>query len=216
MRVLSRAAVAATFPTATFLVVTLLTATALVAPVAAEVYVVSPDGPTTIQAAIWQCVDGDVVELLDGIYTGDGNRDLVFDGREITVRSASGDPAACIIDCEGDEFDHHHGFHLEGPQTLASIIEGITIRNGYDSWSGGVFCRLATIRNCRFVGNVGSEGGAITMQDAGVIEDCWFEGNHAYNGGAVSVCCGYDPEATVTGCTFVGNTADNYGGAFRT
>jgi len=200
MKVLIRAAMAVMF---------LATGTA------AEVIVVSPEGPLTIQAAILQCVDGDVVEMMDGVYTGDGNRDLVFAGKEITVRSASGDPTTCIIDCEAGEFDQHCGFNLDSDETLDSIVEGITIRNGHDGWSGGIYCQLATIRNCRFENNVGSEGGAITMQDEGVIENCWFEGNHAINGGAVSVCCAYGVIATVTGCTFVGNTADNYGGAFR-
>ncbi len=182
---------------------------------AADVYIVAPPGPLTIQDAIDQCVDGDIVELMDGIFTGDGNRDLVLGGLEITVRSASGDPTSCIIDCEADEFDMHCGFNLDGGETVNTIIEGISIRNGYQSWSGGIFCQLATIRNCHFIDNVGTEGGGITMQEQGVIEDCLFVGNHAINGGGVSVCCCYGATASVARCTFVGNTADDYGGGFR-
>ena len=182
---------------------------------AAEIYVVEPGGPLTIQAAIDQCVNGDVVELLDGVYTGDGNRDLVFNGKQITVRSASGDPTTCIIDCQASDSENHRGFTLHGGETLDSIIEGITITRGNDGWSGGVSCFYATIRNCHFLDNKGTEGGGITMREEGVIEDCLFVGNHAVNGGGVSVCCTYGATASVTRCTFVRNTADEYGGGFR-
>ena len=180
-----------------------------------EVYLVEPGGPLTIQDAINQCVDQDVVELGEGVYTGFGNRDLVLDGKEITVRSASGDPTACIIDCEASESEHHRGFTLMSGETLDTVIEGITITGGNHDWSGGVYCRYVTIRNCYFFDNVGSEGGGITMMDEGVIEDCLFAGNSATNGGAVSVCCASGAMASVSRCTLVGNTASDYGGAFR-
>jgi hypothetical protein len=196
-------------------VLLLLMITVLATSATAEVYVVSPAGPMTIQDAIDLCVDNDVVELMDGVYTGDGNRDLVLNGKEITVRSASGDPTTCIIDSEGSDFDNHRGFTLDGNETLNTIIEGITIRGGNAPWSGGVDCGYATIRNCHFLDNVGSEGGGITMRSPGVIEDCLFVGNRAVNGGGVSVICTFGDRATVTRCTFVGNTATDYGGGFR-
>jgi hypothetical protein len=181
----------------------------------AEIYVVAPGGPMTIQEAIDQCVNQDVVELMDGVYTGYGNRDLVIGEKDITVRSGSGDPTACIIDCEASDSEHHRGFTLDYPQTLDTVIEGITITRGNHDWSGGIFCRYVTIRNCHFIDNVGSEGGGITMQDEGVIEDCLFMGNQALRGGGLSVCCASGIMASVTGCTFVGNTAYDYGGGFR-
>jgi hypothetical protein len=176
---------------------------------------VEPGGPLTIQEAIDLCIDRDVVELMDGVYTGDGNRDLVLAGKEITVRSASGDPFACIIDCGASDSDHHRGFNLNGGETLDTVIEGITIRGGNHSWSGGIFCEYATIRNCHFIDNVGTEGGGITMQGGGLIEDCLFIGNHAMCGGGVSVCCAIGVNATVRRCTFINNTANDYAGGFR-
>ena len=197
------------------LVLPLLVVVVMATSPAAEVYVVSPSGPMTIQGAIDLCDDKDVVELMDGVYTGEGNRDLVLGGKEITVRSASGDPATCIIDCEATENDHHRGFTLNGGETLNTVIEGITIRRGNSDYAGGVVCEIATIRNCHFIDNVGIEGGGITMMDSGVIEDCLFVGNNAVNGGGISVCCYYNAMATVNRCTFVGNTASDYGGGFR-
>ncbi|MHC5184552.1 MAG: hypothetical protein ACYSPI_09805, partial [Planctomycetota bacterium] len=49
---------------------------------------VDPNGTgdyPTIQAAIDAAVDNDVVVLNPGTYTGDGNRDIVFPGKAITV-----------------------------------------------------------------------------------------------------------------------------------
>ena len=97
------------------------------------IFSVLPDGSgdyPTIQAAIDDVLDGDIVELADGVFTGEGNRDLNFNGRPITVRSASGDPDACIIDCGGDP-EEHRGFNFISGEDAASILEGITIRNGY-------------------------------------------------------------------------------------
>lgn len=186
--------------------------------VAAETIVVSPDGPLTIQAAIDHATDGDVVELLDGIYSGDGNRDIVFQGKAITVRSQSGDPTACIIDCQGSDGDYHRGFTFEQDEGLDSVLEGLTVTGGYHSWSGGVYCGLGypTISNCRFIGNTGTEGGGLCVWGPAEIINCWFEDNLATtNGGGASACCMFGPTAIFRGCTFVSNTAGMYGGAFR-
>jgi len=183
-----------------------------------ETIVVSPDGPLTIQAAIYLTWDGDIVELTDGIYTGDGNRDLTFFGRAITVRSQSGDPTSCIIDCEGSDAENHRGFIFENVEGLDSVVEGLTITGGYDDWSGGIYCPSGdpTISNCRFIGNTGSEGGGLCVWGPAEIIGCWFEGNHSTGcGGGVSACCMFGPTATFIECTFVANTAGMYGGAFR-
>lgn len=79
----------------------------------ARVWVVNPDGTgdaPTIQAAIDSLTySGDIIELMDGVYTGDGNRDLYNSGRSFLMRSQSGDPASCIIDVQGSEDEWHWG-----------------------------------------------------------------------------------------------------------
>jgi hypothetical protein len=67
----------------------------------ATTHVVRPDGggdSPDIQAAIDAATDGDIVELTDGTFTGDGNRDIDYKGKALTVRSQSGNPEGCIID----------------------------------------------------------------------------------------------------------------------
>lgn len=79
----------------------------------------------TIQAAVDACVDGDVVVVADGIYSGAGNTEVNFGGRAITVRSANG-PAACIIDGSGNARKAFDFLTDEGPE---SVVDGFTVRN---------------------------------------------------------------------------------------
>ncbi len=204
------------FVLASFLLVAIFSLSA-----SAEIIPVAPGGPITIQEAIDSSSPGDIIELADGVFTGDGNRDLNFHGKAITVCSQSGDPTTCIIDCEGSDLENHRAFHFRNGEDSDSIIEGLTMRNGFHSRSGGIFVfwySTPTIRDCRFISNHGNDGAALCIEDEATIENCWFEGNvSSFHGGAVSVGFTNDIGSipTFTGCTFVNNTAGHYGGAFR-
>ena len=52
-------------------------------------------------------VAGDTVLVADGTYTGEGNRDIDFKGKAITVKSENG-ATNCIVDREGVG----RGFHF--------------------------------------------------------------------------------------------------------
>ncbi|MCJ7675114.1 MAG: hypothetical protein MUO33_08170, partial [Sedimentisphaerales bacterium] len=102
-----------------------------------------PSEYPTIQAAIDAAVDGDKVIIAPGKYTGDGNRDIDFKGKAITVQSIDpNDPnvvAATIIDCEGQG----RGFYLKG--CAGATIAGLTITNGLADSGGGIYCEASEI-----------------------------------------------------------------------
>lgn len=199
--------------------VLMLTSLLLAGTAAGTTIVVAPAGPLTIQAAIDQAAPGDVVELLDGTYRGDGNRDLELRGKAITVRSRSGDAAACVIACEGEPARPHRGFLLRGAELLDTVIEGLTVTGGYGEWGGGIYCLggFPTIRNCRFVGNTAAgEGGGLATSGPSRVVDCWFSENTShYGGGGADASLTWGALARFERCTFVRNVAGSYGGGFR-
>jgi hypothetical protein len=102
-------------------------------PVAAAEFSVRPDGLgdyPTIQAAVDDAAPLDVIVLEDGVFTGAGNRDVRFDGKDIVVRSRNG-AAACVLDTQGSSADPHRAFRLDAGETAASRIEGLTITGGF-------------------------------------------------------------------------------------
>lgn len=168
----------------------------------AATYLVRADGGgdfPTIVAAVLAAADRDTIDLADGVYTGPGNRDIDPEGRVLVIRSRSGDPSACIIDCQGTAFDRHRAFVFRSGETGRSRIEGVTIRNGYVAGTG-------------WPDNM---GGAIRMQLAApTVRNCVFENNRANHGGAISCV---DPllGASIESCVFVENDASSTGGGLR-
>ncbi len=185
----------------------------------AATYVVRPDGLgdyPTIQVAVVYCTDGDTVALTDGVFSGDQNRDIDFFGREITVRSQSGHPASCTIDCGGSESAPHRAFHLVSAEGPGAIITGIQMVNGWASPDGGAMLLAGsspTVRECIFSNNFSSEGGAVCSRVASgaVFTDCVFSDNRAEYGGALMITNSADP--TFDRCTIEGNQASVEAGA---
>ena len=175
---------------------------------------VAPDGPkATIQAAVDAAIDGDEVVLAVTTYTGDGNRDVDFLGKAITVRSFDPtDPeivAATVIDCQGSEDDRHRAFKFISEEGPDSVLAGVTILNGYAPvdcqypftdtlpQGGAILClgSSPTIQRCVMINNVALSGGAI-----------YSEGGSSYypSGG----------DTTMLDCEFIGNEGlEYYGGS---
>ena len=90
----------------------------------------------TIQAAIDAAYDGDTILVADGTYTGDGNRNIDFLGKDIIVRSENG-ALNCIIDVKASPWDwHNNGFYLHKGEKKTSVIQGFTITGGH-TYLGG-------------------------------------------------------------------------------
>ncbi len=195
----------------------------------------------TIQDAIDDpnCVDYCEIIVMPGIYTGFGNRDIDFVGKAITIKGTSvydwDVVASTVIDCQGTEADPHRGFIFEDSEGFNSILEGLTITNGYvngltvdEPWAGGAIVITGhsafpldtspTIANCIFYGNSAIDsgqptfGGAIdSMYASPLIYDCIFYGNVADEGGAIR-CVGDDIMPRIVNCTIIANTAYVAGG----
>ena len=179
---------------------------------------VKPDGSgthATIQDAINAAEDGDVIELDDGVFRGDGNRDISFNGKSLTIRSRNGNPYACMIDCQGDSLNHHRGFSFDHGEDLSARIEGLGITNGYVAFQGGCIRfsnhSSATLANLLLTESRAQEGAAIScwLGSNPVIEDCAITANRSGLNGALAC---FESSPTVIRCRFWDNTAPFGGG----
>lgn len=182
-----------------------------------------PGDQPTIQAGIDASLDGDTVLVAAGTYSGDGNRDLDFNSKAITVMSANG-AENCVIDCGGSEEENHRGFIFQSGEDENSIVQGFTIRNGYSyyDWGGGILCDDASpsilycvIRNCRAISdnmNGGSGGGIACLEySSPKIFYCTIIDNHSTmsSGG---IMCASKSAPQIMNCLISGNTTDYRGG----
>jgi len=190
---------------------------------AATLYV--PSSYHTIQLALDLAAPGDTVVLASGVYRGAGNRDLDYNGKAITLRSVSGDPALCIIDCEGSEVSPHRGFRFHSQEGSGSVLEGVTVRNGYAAdQGGGILCwgdkpnvvATPSIRRCRITRCQAPRGAGVAVVNVDVwplafaqakaitapLTDCLVDSN---DGEGILV----DARVSLTvavGCNFTGNS----------
>jgi hypothetical protein len=197
----------------------------IVAPVEGAEYLVLPDGSgdfATIQAAIDASHADDVIILGDGVFTGDGNRDILVE-KAVVIRSQSGDPERCIIDCSDSSGKLHRGMHFRFTGNRSPVLEGVTITGGsVDEWDIGGAVHMwgssPEFSNCVFSDNSAGQGGAINIQAASpTFRRCLIVGNKAtgyaaYGGGVACI----DSSPTFRNCTISENSGVGAGvAAFR-
>jgi hypothetical protein len=148
---------------------------------------VSQDGTGdafTIQAGIDLAGNGDVVIVAPGTYSGTGNYNVTFNGKNITVMSQAG-PFDTVIDCQ----TLGQAFQFTGGESYDATLEGFTIKNGNGSFGGAIYCDGAspTIRYNLFCDNLAwNSGGAIDIRNGSpTLYNNTFHGNGAPSGGAV-------------------------------
>ncbi len=177
-----------------------------------------PSQYPTIQSAIHTAWNGDVVLVADGVYAGNGNRDIELYGKAVTIKSESG-PDYCVIDCEGTDVSPHRGVSFL--EDSNSILDGFTITGGYvngdyyaifpPSQGGGIYSQdsSSTIRNCKIKNNFcssglfPSQGGGIMLEgtssyDNVLIRNCIIRNNHVDGaGGGLSAIAPFSLESSI-------------------
>ena len=148
----------------------------------------------TIQAAVDVAAQGDTVVVSPGTYSGPGNRDVVVQGKAITIQgSLPDDPTVVeqtVIDCAGSLKEPHRAFYIVDCNGV--VLSGLTITHGLSSAGGAVYCRssMLEVADCRIIDNGALPGGA---------EDT--------NGGPGGGLYGENSIVQVVGCLISGNTA---------
>jgi hypothetical protein len=188
-------------------------------------------GPkATIQAAIDQAsfYDKDSIIIAPGTYTGDGNRDIDFKGKVITVKSENGQDT-CIIDCQGTKEDPHRGFYFHSGEGASSVVQGFTIINGFVGDGGAIFCggSSPTICDCTIRSNTtlnhmdynGNGSGIYCNSSNALIKDCTIIENSAiprwgvvaFGGQGGGIYC-TNSNLIITGCEISNNISSPHRG----
>ncbi len=190
-------------------------------------HLVPGDFPT-IQAGVDAALSGDTIYLAATTYTGDGNRDIDFMGKAITIIGAGVD--STIIDLEGTESDPHRAFIVDEQEMLH--VKDLTVRNGYHTEGGAVYAHRSepVFENVRFENCHAQRGGVLWGDIANpFFINAEMTGNSAEMGGvlylasdlvnatveiAYAILFGKKSRPVFINSTVSNNEASQYGGAF--
>lgn len=177
-----------------------------------------PGDYQTIQAAIDVSSDGDTVLVADGTYKGEGNKNIDFKGKELTLQSENG-PEKTIIDCENDG----RGFYFHSGELEDAVVSGFTVKNGHTSdHGGGIYINNSspTITNFIIINNTASghnnnsQGGGIYLGNAGsptIANTVIMKNTSNYLGGGIYI---YNARPYIINSTITRNIAINGGGIY--
>ncbi|MHC4302181.1 MAG: right-handed parallel beta-helix repeat-containing protein [Planctomycetota bacterium] len=138
-----------------------------------------PGELSTIQDAIDAANPYDTIVVADGVYEGEGNHDITFGGKPITLRSENG-PGNCIIEFRPNQYNRSSVFVFDSGEDRHSILDGFTIIAGPCREIVRCDQSSPTIRNCRIAGRVdvrlGDVGAGIDLSWAdAAIENCHIQ-----------------------------------------
>lgn len=190
--------------------VAVLTVSLSLATIAHATTWIVPSGAPTIQSAIGLAATGDTIEVEPGTYSGPGNRDIDFGGKNLILRSVGG-AAVTILDCQGSG----RGLVFQNGEGNAAVVEGFTIMNGRADQGGGIRCSGAspTVVDCVLTTNRADQSGGGILCGFGAaprLIRCRIEDNTGFfSGGGIS-CLNASPE--IADCVVSGNQVQLLGG----
>lgn len=197
--------------------------------VAGEVFYVDCNGPNDpgsgtigdpfrkIQAGMDAADNDDVVVILPGIYSGNGNYDLNSNGKTITITGIDPNDPCAVAQTIIDPNRAGRAFYLYSDTSEDSnfIIKGLTITNAHTDGKGaGIYCQnySAIVSNCVIRSNSAAwHGGGAFCRDSNIVfERCTIAGNSAeIYGGGVEIWGG---QPTFKNCIFQNNDANHLDG----
>lgn len=174
-------------------------------PALAATWIINPTGTgddfPNLQAALSSSLvnSGDTIALKDGTYSGLGNYNVDFLGKNVVVRSLNMNPANCIIDCQGSVNTPRRAFFFQTGETSAAWLQAIKIIHAVSVYSPGGALYIS---------------GASPVIDKCIFQACMAEGS---DGGAIWCGNGAAPiiqNCTITACGAGGIPAGHGGGIF--
>ncbi|HPQ42349.1 MAG TPA: right-handed parallel beta-helix repeat-containing protein, partial [bacterium] len=177
-----------------------------------------PDDYPTIQQAIDASFNGDEVVIRDGMYHGEGFRDITYQGKSLTVRSENGPDNCCITgEFETEPFS---AFRFDDPATTNAVLSGLTIMRFQDTAAVTVFCSEPKFDNCVFKEN--KELAIYADFDPSycnllnpnfIIQNCSFISNDRQSSACAAVWIQGCPNINFSDNVFVDNRGYDFGGA---
>lgn len=155
--------------------------------------------------------NGDTVIVMAGIYFPSLSSGINFNGKSITVCSSDpNDPeivASTVIDCNGTR----RGFYFNHGEDANSVLEGLTVRNGYANYGGGIYCFNESnpkIAKCVIENNKADYGGGIcAVLSSPLIANNVITGNivsDANHGGGAAFT---NSNPIIINCTIINNNS---------
>ena len=186
----------------------------------AETLQVPGDHPT-IQQAIDNAANGDLIQVAAGTYHEHG---LAFDDESplVTIQGTRAKNGALLTTIDAQS--QGSVFQFMGNVGSSTVIKDLVITGGSgttfqdSNYGGGIFCFASgpTITGCTITGNLASWGGGIHFDTYSflTLTDCTISDNIAgFSGGGI-----YSVESFITldSCTISNNIAGSSGGGFAT
>jgi parallel beta-helix repeat protein len=171
---------------------------------------------SNVQAAIDDANNGQTIVLTIGRHKGTGNKNIDFKKKAVTVRSINPNDSSIaqstIIDCE----NNGRAFNIHSGEDANSIIDNLTITNGYGYYEGAIYCygSSPTIKNCIIRDNLMHDhGGAIYCGygSNATIYNCLFINNSFFDVGYGGGIYCFESNSVITNCIFLNNSAIGQG-----
>jgi hypothetical protein len=184
----------------------------------------------TIQKAVDIApVNGALIAILPGTYSGAGNHNINLEGKAVVIQSTCGS-GMTTLDCQQNQ-----AFIAHSTETTNTIIDGLTIINGFvqsgEDWGGaGIidvrYGAAISVRNCVFTENITAADTTTTTaiimaidstSEPILIYNCLFYGNDINAGGngvpfahILSAGGGLGASLQVVNCTIAYNSLNSY------